>query len=242
MPTRAVAYLRVSTDKQAERGLSLEAQREKLDLYSRLHELDVVEVIVDAGESGKSLERPGLRRALELLQSGQADALAVVKLDRLTRSVRDLGTLLGTVFAPGRAELLSVTESLDTRTPAGRLVVHILGAVSQWERESTAQRTSEVMLHMSQTGLFVGGTPPYGFTVIDGRLVTDFAEKVVVDLILELAQAGQSFRAIARELKAQGIGTRAGRPFDSTQVRRVVQRASAAPSGQLPEPSATFRP
>lgn len=243
MPTRAVAYLRVSTDMQAEKGLSLDAQREKLDLYARLHELDVVEVIVDAGESGSTLERPGLQRALALLAAGEASAFVCVKLDRLTRSVRDLGTLLGTVFAPGRAELLSVSESLDTRTPAGRLVVHILGAVSQWERESTAQRTSEVMLHMSASGLFVGGTPPYGFRVgADGRLEPVEAEQVVITSAREMQASGLGFRAIAKGLATSGARSRTGRAFDSTQVRRMLQRASAPPSGHVPEPSADFRP
>lgn len=243
--TRVVAYLRVSTAKQADLGLSLEAQRDKVELYARLHELDVVDVVVDAGESAKSLERPGLQRALAQLGAG-ADGLLVVKLDRLTRSVRDLGELVATYFGPGGYALLCVADQVDTRTAAGRLVLNVLGSVSQWEREATAERTSQVMQHMSSTGLYVGGEPPFGYRVADGRLELDEREKPVLDLILAQADAGASFRAIARELKTRGYATRSGRSFDPTQVRRVVHRARTAaesPSARnLPGTSATFRP
>jgi len=120
MPTRTIAYLRVSTDKQADRGVSLDAQRAKLKAYAEIYELDLVEVIVDAGESAKSLNRPGLQRALGMLKASEAEALLVVKLDRLTRSVVDLGTLVERYFAPGKAALLSVGEQIDTRSAAGR--------------------------------------------------------------------------------------------------------------------------
>src|SRR5437899_402380 len=102
MTTRTVAYLRVSTDKQADHGISLDAQRAKAEAYATLYDLDLVEVIVDAGVSAKTLDRPGLTRALAMLRSGKADAVLVVKLDRLTRSVRDLGDLVERYFASGK--------------------------------------------------------------------------------------------------------------------------------------------
>jgi DNA invertase Pin-like site-specific DNA recombinase len=92
MPTKTIAYLRVSTDKQADRGVSLDAQRAKLRAYAELYEPELVDVIVDAGYSAKSLDRPGLQRALAMLKVGDVEGLLVVKLDRLTRSVVDLGT------------------------------------------------------------------------------------------------------------------------------------------------------
>ena len=129
--TKTVAYLRVSTDKQADKGLSLDAQRVKVAAYAELYDLDIVEVVVDAGVSAKTLDRPGLSRALTMLRTGKAEALLVVKLDRLTRSVRDLGDLVETYFAPSKSALLSVSEQIDTRSAAGRLVLNVLAAVSQ---------------------------------------------------------------------------------------------------------------
>ena len=133
MATKTVAYVRVSTDKQADAGQSLEAQRAKVESYAGLYDLELVEVIVDAGVSAKNLSRPGLDRALAMLKSGKAEALLVVKLDRLTRSVRDLGELVEHYFASGKAALLSVSEQIDTRSAGGRLVLNVLASVSQWD-------------------------------------------------------------------------------------------------------------
>src|SRR5258707_14291716 len=116
--TRAVAYLRVSTEKQADKGVSLDAQRAKVEAYAQLYELELVEVGVDAGVSAKTLDRAGLRRALEILKAGQAEALLVVKLDRLTRSVVHLGQLVEDYFADGKLALLSVGEQIDTESSA----------------------------------------------------------------------------------------------------------------------------
>src|SRR5580698_4050355 len=160
--TRTVAYLRVSTDKQADRGVSLDAQRAKVAAYAELYDLELVDVIVDAGASAKTLDRPGLARALGMLRKGgEADALLVVKLDRLTRSVRDLGELVERHFAPGRAALMSVGEQIDTRSAAGRLVLNVLASVSQWEREAIGERTSVAMQHMASQGEYTGGRAPY---------------------------------------------------------------------------------
>ena len=91
---KVIGYIRVSTDKQADHGISLDAQRAKLEAYASLYDICLTEIIVDAGVSAKTLQRPGLQRALSMLRKGQANALLVGKLDRLTRSVKDLGTLV----------------------------------------------------------------------------------------------------------------------------------------------------
>src|SRR5262249_21011969 len=109
--TKAVGYIWVSTDKQAEQGVSLEAQHVKLTAYAQLYDLELVEVIVDAGVSAETLEREGLQRALGMLRKGQVNALLVAKLDRLTRSVKDLGALVEEYFSSDKITLLSVTDN-----------------------------------------------------------------------------------------------------------------------------------
>jgi DNA invertase Pin-like site-specific DNA recombinase len=226
--TRAIGYIRVSTDKQADKGVSLEAQRVKVDAYAALYDVELVEVIVDAGASAKTLDRPGLTRALDMLGRGEADALVVVKLDRLTRSVRDLGELVSGPFAPGRAALLSVSEQIDTRSAAGRLVLNVLASVSQWEREAIGERTSAAMQHKKSAGEYTGGRAPYGFRVSqDGRVEPVEREQAVIETARQLSADGNSLRDIAANLERGGHFARNGRPFVAAQVSRMLASREA---------------
>jgi site-specific DNA recombinase len=98
---RAVGYVRVSTEIQVSEGVSLETQRIKIRAHCIAHDIDLIEIISDDGVSAKSLDRPGLTRALWMLDAGKAEAVVVVKLDRLTRSVKDLGVLCENYFGKG---------------------------------------------------------------------------------------------------------------------------------------------
>ena len=224
--TKAVAYIRVSTEQQAEQGVSLDAQRAKLTAYAALYDLDLVAVEVDAGVSAKSLDRPGLQAALAALRGGHAEALLVVKLDRLTRSVRDLGDLVEGFFANGRWSLMSVSEQIDTRTAAGRLVLNVLASVAQWERESTGERTSAALQHKAAQGEFTGGHVRYGFRLADDAktLVPVLAEQKVIAEARKLRAAGLSLRLVADELTRRGFKSRVAKPFGAKQVRTMVLR------------------
>lgn len=221
-PSRTVAYLRVSTDKQADRGVSLEAQRAKVEAYASLYDLDLVAVEVDAGESAKSLNRPALQRALAMLKAGSADALLVVKLDRLTRSVRDLADLVDSYFSK-RAALLSVSEQIDTRSAAGRLVLNVLSSVGQWEREAIGERTAAAMQHLRSEGKRVGSVP-YGFALADDgeTLAPVGTEQTVITTARELRARGLALRAVAATLDERGMRARNGRRFGAEQIARMV--------------------
>lgn len=219
--TRAVAYVRVSTDKQADTGISLEAQEAKVRSYAALYDLELVDVVIDAGASAKTLDRPGLSRVLAMLKRGDVDALVVMKLDRLTRSVVDLGTLVERYFR--KAALLSVSEQIDTRTAGGRMVLNILASVAQWEREAIGERTSTAMQHKAAKGERVGAIP-YGFALADDgvALVEIEAEQAVIAEARALRAARLSLRAVAAELAHRGFAARNGRSFAPEQVRRLV--------------------
>ena len=219
-PTRVVAYVRVSTEKQANEGNSLEAQKAKIEAYGCAFGLEMVAIEVDAGEPASSLERPGLQRALTHLDEGRADALLVVKLDRLTRSVRDLCDLVDTYFKEGTWSLLSVSENIDTRSAAGRMMLNILTVVGQWEREAIGERTRAVMQHMRATGCFTGGWPPYGFSVDgEGNLIENADEQGIITRARAFRSAGMSWRSVAAAL---GTNPRTGKTFDHKQIVRMM--------------------
>ena len=221
--TSAVAYIRVSTDKQADRGVSLDAQQAKIHAYASLYDLELVDTLVDAGASAKTLERPGLQKALTMLKSGKAEALIVVKLDRLTRSVADLGELVDRYFASGKAALLSVSEQIDTRSASGRLVLNVLASVAQWEREAIGERTSAAMQHKQAQGEYIGGHAPYGYRVTDaGELAEHAPEQAVIAEARTLRLGGLSLRAIAKALDNRGIKARNGKAFVAMQIGRLV--------------------
>ena len=224
---KVIGYIRVSTDEQAQGGVSLEAQRAKLEQYAELYDLDLVDVVVDAGVSAKNLNRDGLRVALSVLDGGQASGLLVAKLDRLTRSVRDLSDLLEKYFGT-RYALLSVAEKVDTSSAAGRMILNIMATVSQWEREVIGERTSAALQHKISQGQHVGA-PGLGYKMTDGRLEEDQAELEVVRRIIALRASGLTLQAIADQLNQEGIPTkRGGRLWHPSTVTYILSRCEAA--------------
>jgi DNA invertase Pin-like site-specific DNA recombinase len=224
---RLVGYVRVSTAAQVEQGHSLEAQRAKLQLWCELHGHTLVAVLADEGRSASTLDgRPGAAEALRLCRTGAVDGVLVSKLDRLTRSTRDLAELLDDSCRHGWA-LVSVAEQLDTATAAGRLVVGVLGAVAQWEREAIGERTSAAMAHMRAVGRYTGGACRYGWQVgTDGQLVPHAGERAVLAAVRELRASGLSLRAVAAELHARGLLSRGGRAWSASGVQRLEAEAA----------------
>jgi site-specific DNA recombinase len=217
--TKAIAYIRVSTDKQADKGHSLLAQQEKVNAYASLYDLDIIDYVIETG-SAKNLNRDGLQGALAQIKAGQADALIVVKLDRLTRSVADLGYLVETYFS--KAGLLSVSEQIDTRSASGRLVLNVLASVSQWEREALVERTTAVKQSMKANGLYCGGLVPYGQMLVSGQLVTNPQEQAIITRAKALKSEGHSLRAIATMFSQEGLKTRKDTNFSHVLVSRMA--------------------
>ena len=224
---KAIGYVRVSTDKQAERGVSLEAQAEKIRAMAVVHNAELVDIIVDGGESAKSLQRPGMERLLALVDGKKVQAVIIAKLDRLTRSVKDLCELLERFERRGVA-LISVAESLDTSSAAGRLVLNIMTAVSQWEREAIGERTRDAMSHKRTNGERVGNIQ-FGYRLCtDAKHVEpDPAEQAVLNEIHRLRQTGHTLRGIASELNHHAFRTRRGSAWRLEHVARILKQGAA---------------
>lgn len=205
---KIIGYVRVSTEEQAQHGVSLAAQEAKLRAYADLYGHDLAEVVVDSGQSAKSLNRPGLQRILAALEAGEADGVVILKLDRLTRSVRDLGHLLETYFQ--KNALLSVMEQTDTSTAGGRLVLNLLISVSQWEREVIGERTSAALQHKKAQGVKLG--PPA------------LLDEATIGRIRELRSQGLSLPVIAKTLTAEGYATKRGGAWHPFTVQKILDR------------------
>jgi len=221
-PVRAVGYVRVSTEEQATSGLSLSHQKTRIVAFAKASDFDLVEVIEEPGKSGKNLKRPGMTRALEILEGGGAQALVVLSLDRLTRSVKDLGHLVEFFDRTGTA-LVSVQDSINTLTAAGRLVLNVLGSIAQWEREAIAERTAAAMAVKRHRGEKTGGTVPYGFDVDpEGRLIPNPREQEALKLIVRLRTRRYSLRKIGERLTEQGFTPKKGKLWHPQVIKKIV--------------------
>jgi DNA invertase Pin-like site-specific DNA recombinase len=220
---KAIGYVRVSTEKQADCGVSLEAQTAKIRAMAIVQAADLVDVLIDAGESAKSLHRPGMARLLALVDAGAVDAVIIAKLDRLTRSVADLAELLKRFERRG-VSLVSVADSLDTRSAAGRLVLNIMVSVSQWEREAIGERTRDAMRHKRANGECVG-TVPFGYRVAtDGaQLEADASEQLILARMVALRSEGLTTRSIADALNRDGFTTRRGTAWRFQYVAQALR-------------------
>ena len=194
-------------------------------------DIKLVDVVVDAGESAKTLERPGIQAALKMLKRGKADALIVMKLDRLTRSVKDLGHLCESYFSDGKPwSLLSVSDSIDTRSASGKLILNVLTSVAQWEREAISDRTKEAMQHLKAKGVLLGAAP-YGWKYAEAldvagrrKLVEDAIRASRHRRICELYETDMYVWQICEQLDAEK-GPRTRPTLAPRTVYRVLRRA-----------------
>lgn len=220
-----LGYVRVSTDDQAREGVSLEAQEARIRAFCAAKGWQLARVISDAGRSAKDLHRPGLQEILAALSRRQRgfDGLVVVKLDRLTRSVKDLATLME-AFRRARVGFTAIQESVDTTSATGELFYNIVASISQWERRVIGERTAAALAHRRTQGRRVSRFPPYGFRLAPGgRLLPEPREQATLARISRLRAAGLSLRAISRALASQGILARNGKPFAPSTLLGLVR-------------------
>lgn len=221
-PIRALGYARVSTEEQANSGLSLINQRVRIAAYTTAFDFDLVEIIEEAGRTAKNLNRPGLQRALQALEDGKADALVVLSLDRLTRSVKDLGNLVD-FFDRTKTALVSVQDSINTLSAAGRLVLNVLGSIAQWEREAIAERTTAALAVKISRGEKTGGTVPYGFDVSpSGKLIPNSREQEAIRVMVFGHRKGMALRKIGDLLTKRGFLPKQGGAWHPQVIKKIL--------------------
>lgn len=159
-----LGYSRVSSEEQAQHGISIDAQRTILEGYAAMTG-STLEIYEDAGFSGKNTQRPALQRLLARCRQGGVSAVVVWKLDRLSRSLRDTLSIIEDVFQPAGITLVSVTESIDTSTPSGRMMLNLLASFAQLEREQDSDRVVMAHKHLAHDCKYLGGHVPLGYVI-----------------------------------------------------------------------------
>ena len=217
-----IGYCRVSSDKQVDVGMSLEVQEFQIRKYAELYEIRLGEIIVDAGESARSLKRPGMQRIIELMDSGLCSGVLVVKLDRLTRSVKDLCHLLERYFFKNKV-LISVQEKIDTNSAMGRMVMNVVMSISQWEREATSERTRAVLQHKKAKGERVGNIA-FGYKLaLDGvHLEEHLREQEILEVVTLMRKSGMTLNEISKDVRLRGYQSRNGKPFGISSIHAML--------------------
>jgi site-specific DNA recombinase len=210
---RCAIYTRVSSDQGLEQDFnSLDAQREAAEAYikSQAHEgwKPLRDRFDDGGYSGGTMERPALLRLLEVAKAERVDVIVVYKVDRLTRSLADFAKLVE-LFDAHKVSFVSVTQSFNTTTSMGRLTLNVLLSFAQFEREVTGERIRDKIAASKKRGLWMGGVVPLGYRVEDRKLVIEEEEAKIVRRIFERYSVLGSIPALQRELRDDGVVTRA---------------------------------
>ena len=226
--TTAVGYIRVSTEDQANEGVSLAAQRAKIEAWCVVNDCDLLSTYCDAGMSGgRADNRPGLQAAIEHAAKSHS-ALVVYSLSRLARSTKDT-ILIGERLDKSGADLVSLSEKIDTTSAAGKMVFRMLAVMAEFEKDQISERTKMAMSHKKSRSERVG-TIPFGFDLSqDGiALMRNESEQKAIKLVAELRSGGLSLQKIAVEMTARGIPTKkGGDKWNHMTVKSILCRQAA---------------
>lgn len=225
----AIGYIRCSTDQQADSSLGLEAQRSRIAAWCEANGYRLADVFTDAGLSGKRADnRPGLKAALEAASRGGSPALVVYSLSRLARSTKDAIGIAERLEKAG-ADLVSLSERIDTTNAAGKMVFRMLAVLAEFERDLVSERTKAALAVKRAKGQRVG-TVPYGFRLAtDGiTLLEDPSEQRVIAVIQRMRKRGVSLERIASRLTRFGIYTkkRQSKRWTQQTINGIISRFS----------------
>ncbi len=218
---KTLGYVRVSTTEQAQAGFSVSAQRSKLESFAHATNREPIdEILCDDGLSGSSLDRPAMKELLRRIERREIGAVIVTRLDRLSRNLRDILAILDLCERTGTA-LLSASESLDTSSAVGRMVIHLLGSFAEFERGRLAERTSDVLGHKRRSLKVYSRQVPFGYHRKGGDLVAVPEEQDALAEMRRMRDAGKAYRQIGEMLDARGIKPR-GKQWYPASVRAVL--------------------
>ena len=206
---RVIGYVRVSTEEQGVSGAGLQAQRDAIVDECRRRGWTLVELIEDVGRSGRDLRRPGVQAELDALTAGEASALVVAKLDRLSRSMLDFARIMVTAQKESWA-LIALDVNVDTTTPAGEAMAHMLATFAQFERRLISERTKVALAQKRAAGVRLGAPPVIG---------PDVTARVRRE-----RDAGATLREIAAGLNRDRVPTARGGTWHASTLQRVLNR------------------
>jgi len=223
---KVIIYVRVSTADQAKEGHSIPEQLDRLKKYCEAMDWTIVETFIDPGFSGGSLDRPGLKDMIKFIKAEKVDKVVVYKLDRLSRSQKDTLYLIEDVFLNNNTDFVSMNENFDTSTPFGRAMIGILAVFAQLEREQIKERMTMGREARAKQGYYTGSSEysPIGYDYINGELVINEYEKMLVNEVFDLFLKGTAINTICNTLNEKGLTHHYGEWTNYTMGRLLRNR------------------
>ena len=221
-------YLRVSTAGQVD-GFSLDAQRARLDAYcvAMGWEVCAEHIYIEAGESGKTTDRPAFKEMLRAARDGQISRIVAIKLDRVARNTRAFLALVDELTSIN-VDLVLVAESFDTGTPQGRFALTMFAAMAELERSTITDRVMSGKRQKATVGGFNGAPAPYGYTYANGEFAIDLDRATVIERIFAEFVAGATMADIAQRLNGDGTPTARGGTWASATIRAMLRNGAYA--------------
>ena len=221
---KAIGYIRVSTEQQADEGVSLAAQRAKITAWCALNDYELITIYEDAGISGKTVsKRPQLQTALSEMKKGMA--LVVYSLSRLARSTKNCIEIADELKATG-SDLVSLTEKIDTSSAMGEFFFTLIAALGQMERKVIGERTKAALAHKKANGEKYAPVP-FGYAEVNRRLEVVKHEADLIDEIFSKRASGETLQSIALALNEQGVIGKQGGKWYASSVSCILKRAAA---------------
>lgn len=220
---RVALYIRVSTERQANEGDSLEDQENDLKKYCDFRNFSIYNIYIERGKSGGNTNRPEYQKLIKDIKQKKINAVVVKKLDRLSRSLLDFENLMH-LMNENEVEFISIKENFDTTTAMGKAMLRVALVFAQLEREQTSERISDVMGYRASQGLFNGGRRLFGYSIVEKELVPYPKEKQIVEIIFSKFLETRSTSAVMHYLNENGFKYRDSKPWDDRQILKMLRQ------------------
>ncbi|MDA1354431.1 MAG: recombinase family protein [bacterium] len=214
-------YIRVSTDRQAKEGDSLEEQESELKKFCEYRGFKIHKVFIERGKSGGNTNRPEYQKLVKDIEAGKINAVVVKKLDRLSRSLMDFEQLM-IKLQEQDVGFISLRENFDTTTAMGKAMLRVALVFAQLEREQTAERIKDVFAWRAEQGLYNGGTRPFGYDSVSSELIPHKQEKKILQFMFESFIKTKSTTIVANECNSMGFRNRNGALWDKRQLHKIL--------------------
>lgn len=216
-----VGYARCSTEEQRSSGLGMGAQEERIRALCTATDRKLASIIKDEGFSAKDLKRPGVVRLLEGVRDGTIKTVVVLRLDRLTRNLGDLCSMMKE-FEKYGVDLVSVSEAFDSSAAVGKLMLHLLGSFAEWERTIIAERTSAAIGYARSQGKAYGPVP-FGFFRSGDLLVRNEKQQDALGIMRGMRTAGISFKKVADKMNELKVRPSRAKKWYASSVKAVLE-------------------